>query len=139
MSVTMSITTRLTLAACTTALMALPVASIARTQREHGAHVHGTTTIDVAQDGRQLSLFFEMPGVNAVGYEHPPHSAAEQAQLDAALKLLRAPADWLVPNGEALCKLANVDVTPNGFDSTPSPADSKESPSDKSPEHHEHA
>jgi hypothetical protein len=135
----MSITTRLILAACTTALMALPVASIARVEREHGAHVHGITTIDIAQDGKQLSIGFEMPGINAVGYEHPPHSASEQAQLDAALKILRAPADWLVPNVEARCKVTKVEVTPNGFASGASAAGSGQGPDDQSPEHHEHA
>ena len=63
-------------------LISIPsIGASAAIQRQHGAHVHGTTTIDIASDGKLLSFKFEMPGVNAVGYEHPPHSAEERAQL----------------------------------------------------------
>jgi hypothetical protein len=85
-------------------------------QRQHGAHVHGTTTIDIAEDGKLLSFKFEMPGVNAVGYEHPPHNDEERAQLNVALAVLRAPGTWLVPNAEARCRLTQTNVEPNGFD-----------------------
>jgi hypothetical protein len=120
-------------------LVVWPVASNARTEREHGAHVHGIATIDIAQEGKQLSVGFELPGINAVGYEHPPHSAAEQVQLDAALKILRSPADWFVPNAEARCRITDLDVTPNGF-ASPTPASGSAASSDgKSAAQHEHA
>jgi hypothetical protein len=122
---------------CLAGLLVWPVASNARTAREHGAHVHGTTTIDIAQDGKQLSIGFEMPGMNAVGYEHPPRSDVEQAQLDAALKILNSPVDWFVPNAEARCKITGLEVTPNGFGASSSAATAGVEA--KSAEHHEHA
>jgi len=122
---------------CLVGLLVWPAATNARTERAHGAHVHGITTVDIAQDGRQLGVGFEMPGMNAVGYEHPPRSAAEQAQLDSALKILNNPVDWFVPNVEARCKITAVEVTPNGFGvSSAAPAAGVET---TSAEHHEHA
>jgi len=123
--------------ACAGGFLASPHAANARIERQHGAHVHGVTTITIAQDGQQLSVGMEMPGVNVVGYEHPPHSAGEQAKLDAAIEVLREPGQWFVPNAEALCRVSSVEVHPNGFgdDSAPSGA----APKANAAAAHEHA
>jgi hypothetical protein len=121
--------------ACVSLLLAWPGTSSAQTQRQHGAHVHGVTTMEIAQDGRQLSVTVEMPGMNAMGFEHPPHTVAEQAQLDAALNLLHKPSDWFSPNAEARCRLTNVEVTPNGFGGSASDAGAKPSENETANQH----
>jgi hypothetical protein len=127
------------LALCAGVLFAAPNHASAEMQRQRGAHVHGVTSMRIAQDGRLLSVTVEMPGMNAIGYEHPPHTAAQRAQLVTALDILRKPADWLVPNTEARCRLASVEVTPNGFGAS-APGNSQTTTQErKEAEAHEHA
>ncbi len=95
------------------AVLAAPLSATAA--RHLGAHVHGVTTLNIALDGQLLSIEGEMPGVNIVGFEHPPHSDAERAQLASALATLRNPAEWMKPNAEARCRVTTAEVKDDGF------------------------
>ncbi|TNY26441.1 hypothetical protein BV497_08845 [Fulvimonas soli] len=91
----------------------------AQTLRQHGPHVHGIATVDVALDGPALQIAVEAPGANLVGFEHPPHDAQERARLEAVLAALRAPSGWLSPAPGADCRLLDADVQPHGYDAPP--------------------
>ncbi|MDR3385634.1 MAG: DUF2796 domain-containing protein [Rudaea sp.] len=104
----------------------------AQTQRVHDSHVHGTMIVNVVQSGHDLNIGFELPGANAVGFEHAPHSEAEQAKVDAALTTLQSPEEWLRPNAEALCRRTFVGLTPNVYHTA------EESESQQNPDHSHH-
>jgi Protein of unknown function (DUF2796) len=82
---------------------------------QHRPHVHGATIVDVAQDGRDLTVSFELSGLDAVGFEHTPKSDADQSRVNAALVILQSPDDWLIPNAEAHCLRTFIGVTPHIF------------------------
>jgi len=74
---------------------------------EH-AHVHGVAALQIAVDGPVLTLSFESPLHNVLGFEHAPHTAREKAAV-AALKARLEKADQLfVPAPAAKCSLASV-------------------------------
>jgi Protein of unknown function (DUF2796) len=82
---------------------------------QHRPHVHGTTIVDVAQDGRNLTVSFELSGLDAVGFEHPPKSDAERSTVEATLNILQSPDDWLAPDADAQCHRTFIGVTPHVF------------------------
>ena len=101
------------------ALLAVLASSAqALTKRQHGAHVHGEATLDLALDGTQLSLTLNAPGTSFAGFEHAPHDAGEQKTLDDAIAALKAPESWLDLPPAAGCKLDSAKVEPHGFGGT---------------------
>jgi hypothetical protein len=77
---------------------------------QHGTHVHGEAQLLVALDGQALELELISPAMNVVGFEHPPHNAAQIAalrdaveQLEQATRLFDLPAD-------ARCELLGAEV-----------------------------
>lgn len=72
---------------------------------EHAAHVHGTADLDVAVDGRTVTLSFTSPGDNIFGFEHAATNAAESAVVAHAIAALRDPANLFRLDGN--CKLAS--------------------------------
>jgi hypothetical protein len=101
---------------------------------QHRPHVHGVTIVDVVQDGRDLNLSFELSGLDAVGFEHTPKSAAEQSAVSAALAILQSPDDWVIPNAQAHCARTFIAVTPHIFqtlhEEEPRPAAKKSNSAD---------
>ncbi|MFT3791915.1 MAG: DUF2796 domain-containing protein [Rudaea sp.] len=89
----------------------------AQIQRQHGAHVHGEATLDLALDGSQLSLTLNAPGMSFAGFEHAPHDDAERKTLADTVTALKTPAGWLSLPSEADCRLDSAKVEPHGFGS----------------------
>ncbi len=58
---------------------------------QHGAHVHGEAKLTIAQDGNHLEMEFVSPGMNIVGFEHPPADQAQTQAVNAALAILNQP------------------------------------------------
>lgn len=82
--------------------------------RQLGAHVHGQATVDIALDQGHLQIGLHLPGHDAVGFEHPPGTAAERKALDHALAVLRS-ARWIEPSHDAACRLRKADVSAPGL------------------------
>ena len=55
---------------------------------QHGAHVHGIGTLNVALDGQELYIELDTPAANIVGFEHEPKNDEQASQLHEALGLL---------------------------------------------------
>lgn len=79
-------------------------------QRQHGAHVHGVATLNLALDGDHLYLELDSPAANLVGFEHPPGDVNEWQAVDQALEALRAGQDLFLPSPAAGCWLVSAEV-----------------------------
>ena len=77
---------------------------------EHEAHEHGHATLNIAVEGTSLLLELKVPAADIVGFEHTPHTAAEQQQLDAALTTLHQANNLVGLEENAGCQLQQVKV-----------------------------
>ena len=107
--------------------------------RQHGAHVHGEATGNLSLDDERLRLELTIPGVNLVGFEHPPRDEAQSAALSATLEHLNA-ATWVRTHGAGRCEVVSVNAHTHGFsgdEATDEHDHSTESRHDD-PDHHQH-
>lgn len=51
-------------------------------------HEHGHSTINLVAEGNQLSIEFESPAVNLIGFEHKPETDDQQAAIDKGIARL---------------------------------------------------
>ena len=92
--------------------MFLPAVAALAQHRELGAHEHGRGTLNIALEGKRLSLELEAPGVDIVGFEHPAKSGKDRAAVEAAIKRLSAPLTLFKLSATAGCvvKEAKADL-----------------------------
>ena len=77
---------------------------------EHGAHVHGASQLNIAFDGKRLSLQWHGALHNFVGFEHTPETSEETSALNAVHADLLHSAGLVLP-ASAKCEQATVQVT----------------------------
>ena len=66
----------------------------------HGGHEHGVAQLNVAIDGESLHLEFISPAANIVGFEHPPHTEAQETAVENSLeKLEDGESLFVIPTG----------------------------------------
>ncbi len=83
----------------------------AQEHRQLGAHVHGHGRLNIAVEGKKLSIELEVPGADIVGFEHEPSTPGQKAAVaEAKVKLANALA-LFGPAPEAGCELDNVKVS----------------------------
>jgi len=76
------------------------------------AHVHGEATLTVAIDGQTVTLDFDSPLDNLVGFEHAPRTDKQkQAMADMAARLGEA-GKLFVLDAAAGCEATGVKLTP---------------------------
>jgi hypothetical protein len=75
----------------------------------HGAHEHGIGELDIAIEGDIVELELTSPGINLLGFEHPPRDAEEQETLDKAVRSLKD-GTTLIAFGEAGCELVKSSI-----------------------------
>jgi len=76
--------------------------------REPGAHVHGVATLQIAIDKSTMTLWFESPLDNLLGFEHPPRTDAEKTAVRALRESLQKPKTLFVPTGAAACDVVSI-------------------------------
>lgn len=74
----------------------------------HEAHVHGIGRLDVALDGKTLSLHLDSPLGNLIGVEHTVSSAKDRQAAQDMAKTLRNAAAMFVTTPAAECRLGSV-------------------------------
>jgi hypothetical protein len=84
--------------------LVLAAPTVAEEFHQEGAHVHGEARLDLVLEGNTLSATLESPAINLVGFEHPPRTPDEHAQLDTAQARLRDGAGMLGLPAEAGCR-----------------------------------
>ena len=92
------------------AVVLLAATAAAQERRELGPHEHGHATLDVAVEGKRMTMMLNAPGADIVGFEHAAESDADRAALDAGMAALQDPlALFKLPSG-AGCSLDDADV-----------------------------
>lgn len=96
----------------TTAAMlavALP-AYAAEEHREAGAHEHGHGKLDIAIEGKRVSMALAVPGADIVGFEHEAKTDEQKAAIEKARKTLAEALAVFAFPAAAGCKVAEAKV-----------------------------
>jgi len=100
--------------ACMLAAASAFAAFQASAQEEHrqlGAHVHGHGHLNIAVEGKTVSMELEVPGADIVGFEHEPSTPDQRSAIDEARAKLANGLALFVPAEKAGCELNQVKVT----------------------------
>ena len=93
-------------------LIALAVAAttpvFAEETRQLDAHEHGVGQLDIAFDGKQISMELHAPGADIVSFEYAAESAEDRAKVDAAVAMLARPLDLFVLTEAAGCTIVQA-------------------------------
>jgi hypothetical protein len=120
-------------------ILASPTLSYAQ-HRELGAHEHGRGTLNVAVEGKRVSMELEVPGADIIGFEHAATTAPQKAAVEKGKKQLLAPQTLFKLPASAGCVVsaANVELESEDHDhDKESAASDKAGDSAKKPEEHE--
>lgn len=99
-------------------LASIVVAAFGHTARadaamqDHGPHVHGAVTMDIALEGRSLFFGIQAPADQALGFERSPRDARERAAVAAVDAWFRSGRDMLGVPPAARCRLVSAEFTP---------------------------
>ena len=74
------------------------------------AHVHGDARLQVAVDGERLTLEFESPLDNLVGFERAPRTDKERSAIKDMMARMQQPEALFIPSPEARCVRTSVQV-----------------------------
>ena len=95
-------------------------------QHTHAAHVHGIGQLNIALEGKQLSLELISPTANIVGFEHSPGNDQEHAAQSKSVARLKDAAALFAFDAGAKCVLSSAEVS-NTLSEAPSvPAEGEE-------------
>jgi hypothetical protein len=75
------------------------------------AHSHGNAKLDIAVEPNKISIAFESPLDNLLGFERAPRTDRERRQADAMVAKLQAAQALFQIDPAAQCQLAHVELT----------------------------
>ncbi len=84
--------------------------ALADEHRQLGAHVHGHGKLNIAIEGKSISLELDVPAADIVGFEHEPKTPEEKAALELAKARLASGLSLFTPSAEAQCAQKNAAV-----------------------------
>jgi len=89
-----------------------PVAVSAEHQqhRDHGAHEHGTASLNIAIENSSLYIELESPAMNIVGFEHQPTNDKQTRAVKQATNLLKKATQQFGLPVAAQCTVSNIQV-----------------------------
>ncbi len=79
--------------------------------RQLGAHVHGHGHLNIAIEGKKMSMELKVPGADIAGFEHEASTPEQRAALAEAKAKLANGAALFTPAQKAGCNLENVKVS----------------------------
>lgn len=79
-------------------------------RRELGAHEHGHSVLNIAVEGKRVSMELEAPGMDVVGFEHEAETDVDKAAVKRAEAALEDPLSLFVLPAAAGCEVAEVKV-----------------------------
>jgi len=78
--------------------------------RHHDAHVHGHAILNVAQEGKEVEVSFEIPAMDLVGFEHQPETHAQKEKIEHMHDLLKQGKNAVAFNEAAGCAVESAKV-----------------------------
>lgn len=102
--------------------VAIAIAAAPAAAQHNHSHVHGQARLDVAIDGPLLTLAFETPLDNLVGFEHRPRSAAQKQAAEAAIARLRDTGSLWQPDAAAQCTATETTLDIDALQPSATPA-----------------
>jgi hypothetical protein len=87
-----------------------PLAMAAEEHRELGAHEHGVGRLNIAIEGKRISMELEVPGADIVGFEHEASTKEQKAAVKKAKSTLEGALNVFKLPAGAKCKLAEAKV-----------------------------
>lgn len=97
---------------------------------EHGAHEHGTGKLSIAQNGKDVEISLDTPGMNLFGFEYLPKSDADKKVVADAEAKLWVGANLFTFDAEAGCKQTAADLSNAAEKPAPAAADKGDAHSD---------
>ena len=125
------------ISAATAVFIACVPGLAAEENRALGPHEHGHGKLNIAIEGKRVSMELEVPGADIVGFEHEASTPEQKATVEKAKATLgNALAVFKLPAG-AGCKLAEAQVEVKAEDEHEHAEEAKAKPdSAKEEEHH---
>ena len=80
------------------------------TEREHNAHEHGVSRLNIAVDDAIVEIELMAPGADIVGFEHAATAAADKMTVKEAMKTLQDGSNLFTFPGGAGCKMKEAEV-----------------------------
>lgn len=90
------------------ACIALPAS--AQEHRQLGPHVHGHGRLNIAIEGKDMSMELEVPGMDIVGFEHEPSTPDQKAAMEKAKAKLADGLALFTPVSSAGCSMKTAKV-----------------------------
>jgi hypothetical protein len=88
-------------------LIAAPLSALAQGH----AHVHGVAKMDIAVEAKKITVSFDTPLDNLVGFERAPRTDSERQRADEAVARLRAGDAMFKFDPAAGCRMARVELS----------------------------
>ena len=90
------------------ALALLGPANAQGAERQVGAHVHGAGKLNLSIEGRTVSMEFDAPAQDIVGFEARPRTDKQRAAVEQATATLRDPLKLFAPTPAAGCTVESA-------------------------------
>jgi hypothetical protein len=112
--------------------LAAALPAYAEERREAGAHEHGHGRLDIAIEGKKVSMALAVPGADIVGFEHEATTDEQKAKVEKAKAALADALAVFAFPAAAGCKLTEAKVEAGAGDEH----DHKHDAAGKEEEHH---
>lgn len=89
-------------------ILSFSVYSHSTKKKSLDTHIHGISTLNIAQDENILSFEFEMPGNDIVGFEYRATEEADINKVKNAINILSNHKNMVVPSGSGKCKIQSI-------------------------------
>ncbi len=83
----------------------------AEEHRQLGAHVHGHGRLNIAIEGKTVSIELEVPGADIAGFEHEASTPAQKAEIEKAKEKLADGLSLFTPASAANCTQKSATVS----------------------------
>ncbi|MBL6942018.1 MAG: DUF2796 domain-containing protein [Rhodospirillales bacterium] len=84
--------------------------TVSATEREHSAHEHGVSRLNIAVADNTVQIELMAPGADIVGFEHAATTAADKTAVKEAVATLQDGSALFTLPGAAGCKLKEAEV-----------------------------